>query len=285
MSRNVIGYGCISAAVLKKDRENAIENSKVKEELDALHDRIHGLFLPEDAIEIDVLTGNRRNRKKLKEIIEELTSDPSTMFLRPRGTIVIPSILDLGNTADEIIENFNRIVPLNIGLLVADEEKYSTVTYGFEYYPDIDVRIPRILDEIKNDIKGSVSRRGRRKSDAEVTPEFKEIYWYYENYFIPEPLAYENNKTGKYSNPDLVFKPKRYGTVPANFKDLIHYHIEIGMPLQDACNATGCPTMTEITFQRYLIKEEGKKKEMAKATHRYKNDELSASLELHEENA
>ena len=204
MSRNVIGYGCISAAVLKKDRENAIENSKVKEELDALHDRIHGLFLPEDAIEIDVLTGNRRNRKKLKEIIEELTSDPSTMFLRPRGTIVIPSILDLGNTADEIIENFNRIVPLNIGLLVADEEKYSTVTYGFEYYPDIDVRIPRILDEIKNDIKGSVSRRGRRKSDAEVTPEFKEIYWYYENYFIPEPLAYENNKTGKYSK--TVFK-------------------------------------------------------------------------------
>ena len=306
MARDVIGYGCISAAVLKKDREAAIENSKVMEDLTALHDKIHGLFIPEENIEIDILTGNRRNRKKLKEIIEELTSDPTTMFNRPRGTIVVASISDLGNTSRELIENFDRIVPLNIGLLVADNEEYSTVNYGFQYYPDIEERIPRIREALKKTDSSKLSRRGRRKSDAEVTPEFKEIYWYYENYFIPEPLAYENNRIGKISktvfknlcrayeespeypadeeyevkiNPDLILKPKRYGTIPENFTTVRMLKETEHCPIEIACSEANASPMTEITFRRFIEKQKGKKA-MGKATFTYRNDEIIRSLEI-----
>lgn len=304
MGRRIIGYGCLSNGILKGNRESILANSKVKQSFVEMRNTISGLFIPEENIEIDILTGNRRSRKKLDMIIHELTSDPETMFDQPRGTIVIPSIKDLGNSSTEVLYNFDRIVPLNIGLLVADSVEFSTVDYSFHYYSDIQIRIKSIRNSISQ-MDGNLSRRGRPQKKTPITPDFKKVYWLYENYFIPENVALTNSLTGiisrssfyrlcrdyeespEYENDekheydkhsDLIEKPKRYGTIPKNFSTLVEMHLDQQVSLHDACRKLNITEMTELTFQRLYNKFTYGKSLITTCVHKYTDKELSSSL-------
>ncbi len=278
---NFYGYGCIYGI----EPKDGIENSKVSQELNSLTKEIRGYFIPEDCIHIDVISNSKQRRRELERIIDNIKNDKSSIDESPRGVIFIPSIFDLGTSAEEIKKNFDNIVLSNIGLLVGDSESLSTVNYGFSYFPDWQNRIDSIENKINN-LTFISTRKGRNKAIQRITGDFRTVYWLFEQYIISEKKALDNTLTGKMSKtkfynlckayeqseryaddeeanrrnmPELLEKPKRYGVVPNDFESSDHSN------------------MTETTYRRMLLKKKGGRKAMAQASVNY-NDEDSEHI-------
>ena len=293
-NEEIIGYGCIVTTSIrqknKKELEKRLKETKV-------YDLISHMMNP-DNIVIDVITGSYRKRKQLLEIID--TFEHNLLLRRnPIGCIVIPSISDLGTTISEIQENYSMLCDKDVGVLVLDNEELSTVDYSWHYCKNpIDV----IGNIEKMSVSSIPSRQGRKKKDLIVTDEFKQLYWYYENYFVPENIVYyqantlvgkitkvafnqlcdEYERSAEYKTDELEqeqlyqisTKPKRHGKAPAEIAEL-HTGTDIDQSVVEAiCIQL---SISPITFQRYILKGVGRKS-MAKAAFAYKRQDIIDAL-------
>lgn len=289
----MIGYGCIVTTTIRKGNIDAIKKTKAYELISHM--------LNPDNIVIDVITGSYRIRKGLADIIDTFTNNPD-MRSNPKGCIVISSITDLGTTPSEIKKNYTTINNADIGILILNNETLSTVNYGCEYCKNYEER-KKLLLELKKD--AITTRQGRKKKPLIITPEFKQVYWLYENYFLSEKNTYRNtiiNKITKVAfnqlcdlyensidyetdekaalseNNDLIFKPKRHGAVPEYFNELVELVNIQGIPISTACSILNIPSMTSISFQRYTIKSLTGKSGIGKAVHKYTDLALNEAL-------
>jgi len=66
----------------------------------------------------------------------------------------------------------------------------------------------------------------------------------------------------QWNNKDtgIAEKPKRNNTVPKNFEDVRHCLINSNVNLSDACAKSNCRLMSDITFARYIVKQDGGKR-------------------------
>ena len=288
----MLGYGCVSSTVIrKKDKE---EYAKSLEATKA-YELISHMMNP-DNILIDVITGSYRKRPQLMEIMDAFVSN-SDYRRFPSGTIVVPSIADLGTTVAEFMENYMMLCENDIGILILDNEKLSTADYGCQYCKTRE-EIAAALDTLTD--HDFQTRQGRKKKQLEITDGFVEVYWYNENYFCPESIVYKNNIIGKvtkvafYQLCDLYEKseryaadeleqdrkhnisqkPKRYGKTKEEIP-ILWEQVERGeITLEEASSQMG---MTPITFKRFVVKGNDRKT-MGKATFAYKDQAIIDKL-------
>jgi len=307
LDEEIIGYGCIITGARKNDEY--VKRTKAYEKLTETFSQ---KMMNPDNVLIDV-TNSHRDRKKFLEIIDTFKAaskkDPIKRS-NPCGNIVITNISALGTTPKEIVENFTLLCDSDIGILIFDNDDFSTVDYGWEYCKT-PTMVKEIIEQIKDinvdeDIK---TNQGRKKKPLIVTPEFKELYWLFENYFLAEKNIYKNKIIGKITKVafnqlcdiyeqseeypldeqienernNLVVKPKRHGVVPSYFPELVRL-IDNGSSIPDACKQLTLPEMTEITFARYVIKYKTGRSGTGKATHKYYvpwlNEEIKTRLEV-----
>ena len=293
-NERIIGYGCIVTTSIRQKNKEELEK-RLKET--KVYNLISHMMNP-DNIVIDVITGSYRKRKQLLEIIDtfEHNLPPSR---NPIGCIVIPSISDLGTTIPEIQENYSMLCDKDVGVLVLDSEEHSTVDYSWQYCKNpMDV----IGSIEKMSVSGIPTRQGRKTKDLIVTDEFKQLYWYYENYFVPENIVYYQTNTlvgkitkvafnrlcDKYERSaeykideleqeqlyQISKKPKRHGKAPAEIAEL-HPCTDIDQCVIEAICAQ--LSISPITFQRYILKGVGRKS-MAKAAFTYKRQDIIDAL-------
>ncbi len=87
--------------------------------------------------------------------------------------------------------------------------------------------------------------------DEVADNEKKEILKKLSNYLKEK---WDNENTG------IDEKPKRNSTVPKNFEDVRNCLINSDLNLSDACAKSNCRLMSDITFARYLVKQDGGKR-------------------------
>lgn len=292
----MIGYGCIVVATAEMDdieKRKQYENSKTYE--------LTSRMMNPDNIIMDVITSKKRKRTQLSEIID--TFRHSGRF-NPAGIIVIQNISELGTIPPEIAANYSMLNNEDIGIIIYDSEELSTADYGCNYSKN-DFERKQIIEELTSAIPAQFkTKRGRKQREVNITDEFKSIYWYYETYRLSEKNTYKNKlislnkisfkdycrayeESPEYEsderevadNTDLISLPKRFGTVPDRFEELMKLH-HSGVDLYDACLELGIKPMTEITFRRFIEKKETGKKGMAQAAFRNVDPELNDSLSL-----
>ena len=281
----MIGYGCVSVATIRKrnpEFEQSLRETKT-------YEMINRMLNPENIV-IDVITGNYRKRKQLLEIID--TFEHNTSFRsNPSGCIVIPSITDLGTSVAEVKENYSLLCQKDISILILDDEQLSTADYSGSYCK----RPAEVLDAIDN-MAAVPTRQGRKKKPLTITDEFKTLYWYFENYFVPEDIVYykKNTLVGKITkvafnqlcdqyeqSPEyeadeaeqealyqISQKPKRHGKTPTEI-------LEWCSAADDGKTAVICDQlgMTPTTFNRYVLKGTGRRA-TGKATFAYKRQDI-----------
>lgn len=290
----MLGYGCLIVATVEKEDAERIKqytNSKVYE--------LTSRMINPDNVVMDIITSKNRKRPQLDEIIDTFQKSGRS---NPCGTIVMHNISELGTTPSEIAKNYSKIDCSDIGILIYDAEELSTADYGCSYNKTAEQRkeIRKMLNYcIPSQYK---TNRGRKQREIIITDEFKEIYWYYETYRLAEKNTYYNKKIQlnkisfkeyckeyeksyeyemdekkQASCSNLLYLPKRLGAVPKKFDELKQLY-ENGTELSVACEKIGIPEMTEITFRRFIIKQETGKKGMAQATFHFFDPELNDNL-------
>lgn len=295
MSKKYI-YGCISSVKIGFNDLYAIMNTKVYQNaLDTMSkvNEYSKASLSESDIYIDVVTASYRVRKKLNSILEEAGSEDA---------IVISDISELGFNSEEIKNNYRSIFEKEIGLLIPDSScesglsPYSTIDFEFNRTVEYTENELNRLFEMINDVAIN-TRQGRKKTILPLPDNFVKVYWAFENFFIDEKTTLSNQyftlskrrfyefceryeKTQDYLIHEeqqeqmlrISIKPKRYGPVPKYFANLLEL-VNRGVPIADACNQLGAPEMSDITFNRFLIKyNEGKpnRKLLSQASREYK---------------
>ena len=285
-----IGYGCISSATYTRNDMDEVKATKAYTEIvQCFND--HG-FNPE-CIRIDVIAGPTRKRYFLSEIIDTFRNGEN-WYQSPKGTVVIESLSALGTRSDIAAANYLNLVRENIGILVLgqDHAAYSTVDFGGSYIlsPEECIKLADKVLEIE--LK---SKRGSKRTTRTFSPEFKEMYWLFENYFIPESLVYNNKLHGKtthntfdryctdyehspeYAEDEarelangIYDKPKRFGKPPAKFPEYCSLVVNGSMPVEEACKKL---KLSPITFNRFILKGTGRQA-MAKATYTYRDQKI-----------
>ncbi len=295
MSKKYI-YGCISSVKIGFKDFNAIINTKAYQNaLDAINivNNHSKAALSESDIYIDVITASYRIRKNLNKIIEEAVSD---------DILIIADISELGFNVEELKDNYRKILEKKIGLLILDATSennlsvYSTVDLDFKRIIDYDETDLNFLCEKLNDAK-ITTRQGRKKTILPIPDGFKVVYWAFENFFIDEKTTLSNQyfmiskrrfyefceryekSPGYFYEEEIVEhdfkiseKPKRYGAVPKYFPSLLEL-VEKGSSIEVACSQLDVPPISNITFNRFLIKyNDGNpnKKLLCNASRKYK---------------
>jgi|GEM_PF-4273827 len=300
MFGKVRAYGCISSSRRLDDYSETKVYKSLEEKILEVQEKLQSFFIHEDDIRIDVLTSARPKRVELEKIIDELgISD----------TIVIDSLYALGSSPQAVIKIYKRIYEKGIGLLIPDYSvetglsKYSTTDYSME-----EIKVPPDrFDELCEDVLSEkiIKNQGRKK--IEVDDDFEKIYWLYENYFIDEKTAVNNNikklsRAGFYrlcddyenmkkyavrynekqrvqdSEHSIGKKPKRYGTPPpSQFFDRYEELLDDNTreeALKIACEEFKLPAMTLIDLKRYKLKLDQGKSSVYKAFAQYRDDAL-----------
>lgn len=283
MSRNVedlkeeimLGYGCVVVPTAEKNDEE-----KKKQYINTKSFALTSRMMPPDNILMDVITSRQRSRPELEKIIEAFKQSGR---IYPSGIIVISSIFDLGTTQEEIFKNYARLDIADIGVIVIESEDLSTANYGCKYRMDYGQRIA-LVEGLQKGLSSEIkTKRGRRKRNiqpSDITEDFKKVYWGYEHYFLSDTATYNNTKfplnkvsfreysrvyegmpeyaadewAQEYADTEawLSEKPKRLGNVP-KWKDLKELR-DKGISLDEACKKLNIPPMTEISYQRFLLK-------------------------------
>lgn len=284
--KKFIAYACISSATIKRTDRDAIYTSKAFED-------IHQLVGESLPICVDVIVGPKRKRHEFNEIIDTFKKGDNWAH-SPKGVIVIEDISALGTTPEVAAANFRTLVVEDIGLDILGKEasRFSTANSDCEYIVSPEQRL-RFADEIQQfEIK---TKRGTKKAVKQFSPEFKELYWLYENYFIPDSIVYENKIIGKTTHNtfdrycaayehspeyaadeeaqlvnDINKKPKRFGRAPANFGEYASAVINGNMTIEDACKELD---MTPITFDRFIRKGTGRQA-MSWASKEFRNQRI-----------
>lgn len=286
-----IGYACVSSATIKKDDISTLQETKAYQNL--AQQLSHYAFGKEIKILVDVIAGPNRKRHRLEEIIETFKVGINWAH-DPKGVLVIEDISALGTTPEIAAQNYEKLVLEHIGIWICGEgaNDFSTADSICEYIVSPEQRL-RFVDEIRQfEIK---TKRGTKKTVKQFSPEFKELYWLYENYFIPDSIVYENKIIGKTTHNtfdrycaayehspeyaadeeaqlvnDINKKPKRFGRAPANFGEYASAVINGNMTIEDACKELG---MTPITFDRFIRKGTGRQA-MSWASKEFRNQRI-----------
>lgn len=296
----VIGYGCVATShhSVKDNRHLSDEEvawrqqTKVAQEIKNLTD----MFLSRDCVRIDIIGGSYRNRRYLKECLENMGYGDS---------IVISRLSSLGLNNEELVENYRRIFERGIGLLLPDYinpsgvSKYSTTDYSFAPISITAEQFHILSDELSL-IKIN-NLRGRKK--IEITEEFKLIYWMYERYLIDPVTAFKNKYfeiskntfrrlSEQYENSDeynidlegqdSLYRiheiPKRFGVITDSIQNLIKDVAEHGISFKDACFVHDV-NLNEIQFNRYMLKYYINKSKLMHATFQLRDFDLIDSLQ------
>lgn len=290
----ILGYACVVTTTIKKRGLSQEEYVNSLKQTKAYEIASH-MFSP-DLIRIDVITGSYRKRKVLLEYID--TFKKSSIRKNPIGCIAIPSILDLGTSVKEIKKNYLMLCENDIGIMVLNDESLGTVGYDWEYSKTSD-EIRALLENLSEDM--IPTRQGRKKKELKVTDEFKQCYWYFENYFIPESIIYKNNlinvtkvafnqlcdlyeHSNEYEQDELEQdvinaigqKPKRHGKVTDDIEQAIISVQNGSVTIDEACRKLH---LTPITFQRYQLKGKGRSS-MGKATLQFRDESLIEKITM-----
>ena len=295
----VIGYGCVATSrhsvkdnrLLSDEEVSWRQQTKVAQEIKKLTD----MFLPRDCVRIDIIGGSYRNRRYLKECLENMGYGDS---------IVVSRLSSLGLNNKELVENYRKIFECGIGLLLPDYgnpngvSKYSTTDYSFSPILITSEEFNILCDELSF-IKIE-SQRGRKK--IEVTKEFKLIYWMYERYLIDPVTAFKNKYfeiskntfrrlSEQYENSDeynialeeqdSLYKiheiPKRFGVISPELQAMIDA-VARGASFEDARTVHRID-INLIQFMRYFAKSLMPKKLIVKITNERRDYELIESLQ------
>lgn len=293
IGQTIIGYACVNdSKITQKNKEQKIQETKAYEKLSLLR----GQFIAPENIVIEVFNGSRRNRVLLPAVVDALRQNVAYSDC-PKGCIIIPTIGDIGRNREEVAENYRMISDERIGIFVLDNEQLSScgVDYDFEHFYRNPSDVLALLDDPTENITIN-DNRGKRREHA-VDENFIKLYWYYENYFIPETLTLTNKLIGhftkkvfirlcddyehseRYARDEaeqaaieencLIEKPKRHGLVPEKFPEMLAA-VNDGVSVADACSQTGIPSMTDISFERYRLKYALGKSGLGKASFKYK---------------
>lgn len=275
--KTIIGYGCTRNNKFSVYDETAYKKTRIYKQL-------KNLFLPDENIVIDVLTLRHTTQDNLQRLLSSLS---------PGDCIVIPSIESLAQDIKSIVRFYEEIYDKGIGLCIPDKKRtdgvsvLSTTDFSFDYHGCPEEEFKKKYDKLLKKVLSS--NTGRPK--GQITQEFIECYWYYENYFISEEEAYDNalikvskvgfhnianeyERTPEYAHAEeeqerlygISSKPKRNGKVPDYFKDLHSFVVNSGMSISEACHKLGQPIMSEITYRRFLVKLQDGRSGMVKAS-------------------
>lgn len=291
--KTIIGYGCTHNNKFSVYDETAYKKTRVFKQL-------QNLFIPDENIIIDVLTLRHTTQDKLQELLNNLA---------PGDCIVIPDISSLAKDIESIAKYYEEIYNKGIGLCIPDKKRadgvsaLSTTDFSFDYRgcpeEDFKEKYNKLLKS-----KTLSSNTGRPK--GQITQEFIECYWYYENYFISEEEAYDNalikvskvgfhnianeyERTPEYAHAEeeqerlygISSKPKRNGKVPDYFKDLHSLVVNSGMSISEACHKLGQPVISEITYRRFLVKLQDGRSGMVKASMYLARPEIANKIKKH----
>lgn len=254
---NIFGYGCYPVGAKDPYRST-------------VYKALRGQFLPKENIVLDCM-GDRTN---LMGLISTCASDDAIVIINRRTFGITTEFRKLW---EEIV--LNR----KINLLIVDENSdtrvdfYSSCDYGFVRLPDEEIAAK--WNQLQNDTFERQTNKVGRKNAA-ITARFKEVYWYYQSFYIKVDEAYTNLGISKptfyalskeyelteeykeelHKRTDLHNLPKRGGLTKEI--DMLLMSVErMGMSIADACQAVGIPELTEIEYVRYKLAKEGGRKE------------------------
>ena len=291
-SQNVAGYGCIYATAYTRDDLEKLKKSKVAKQLEQFFSKNSDKFghnVPDT--HYDVLVNNTRKRVTLLELIHKFKYGQKR-FASLRGIIIIYDLTALGTTAESVYENYMELLYERIGLYIISEAhaEYRSVELfdEFSWIPwDVERNAKQIL-ELK-----FKTNQGRNKGIPQLSDDFIEAYWAYENYHIPEELAYNSlgisrmtfkkycavyESSQRYQKDEsernaivlcgdcrLEDKPKRFGKPSEQILEHMVQYMQGMISLDDAARELG---ISSITFKRFCLKGTGRKA-MSKATALY----------------
>lgn len=301
---NTFGYGCINNTRI---RVNEIEDrSKNTKSYKELVKSFKNNFFPENLIVIDILNGNHSERINLNLIIQNLSTKFALSY-KPKGYIIIPTLSELGTTVREVKKNYQNILDNRIAVLILDNEELSCCDYGFDDFTKTKEEMNYLLSTITS--KDIINKQGRDKTHI-LDDNFKQLYWYYENYFITEDIVLTNNLIGhftkkvfyrlcseyeasnEYAHDEiqeinkskglLLDKPKRYGmtkNLKKKFPELISL-IDSGKSIEESCKLLEIQIMTEYTFKRFLLRFNTGKKGISQSSKLYYDEDISSKISL-----
>lgn len=285
----ITAYGAVVSGNFSINDEQAAKDSKAYRrllEIQELYSSERYNFNVE--IAFDVLNTWSRKRKALEEVANGSSK-----------IIVIDMLSVLGTKKEELLANYKELHDREIGLVILKEKQFSTVKYdknfgGFRSAIAYDNNFERLCDKLS----GFEYQTNRGKKKLQVTKEFEAIYWLYENYLI-DTIIYKNRlmsisrttfrnlcdeyeKTDRYREILLLQKeknkidqkPKRSGSIDETTFEQIYCLINSGSSLSEACEAMSQDELSDLEYERYLLKYTGKKSATLKAAFEYKDDIL-----------
>lgn len=277
----ICGYACVSSSAIARADINARKNTKAYRELAEICKK---MGISESDIYIDLITTRQPEREIFQKMLKTFGEG---------DCVVITGLNALGTTKKDVKKNYQALFDRRIGLLIrADGPEAALSTAGFDgrLNPDL-VTNKKWIKDVINAINSAEIKSNKGRPVEKVPDHFYEVYWLYENYFLPEPDSYKNRyfsmgkrrfhslcdayeRSGEeYTRAELKQdekyriseKPKRNGAVPEFFPELMK-RVEIDkVPLSTALSDSGIPFMTEITYKRYALKCKGGKSAMSKA--------------------
>ena len=173
-----IGYGFQAS---KKDIKN-IDKKNTK-----AYKALRKLFL--DDIIIEISTNEKNNRNELQKLIDAnvLKDDASKPIYNQDVAIVIPNIETLGNTVEEVFENYFKIFNY-LNIVILNRSDLSTCSLDGEmHYDFLDSEDKYRYTETLS--WSSSSTRGQ--AILQMTKNFRKVFWEWQNYFIDTKQACE----------------------------------------------------------------------------------------------
>lgn len=271
---NIYGYGCFPASTKDPYRSTVYKS-------------LRNQFLPKENVILDVI-GDRKN---LSLLLDRCSAGDSIVILNRRTLGITTEFRKLWK---EIV------IERKINLLIVDEDAkdrvdyYSSCDYGFTRFEE------SIIDEKWQKLQKDVFERQtkvRGRKTIGITFRFKEIYWYYQNFFIrveeactilgiSKPTFYaiskeyettQEYKDELYDRKELHNLPKR-GGITREIEMLLMNVERLGMDLPSACKTVGISEMTQIEYERYRMAKLGGRKEQFRLENERHDDDLVLNL-------
>ena len=300
----IFGYTSITTPQIRRTDPEARKATKAYAQLEEI---FRLLNLQRRKLYIDLLTARYRVRKELKTALsisnpgdimiiptasslgrnpEELRDNYYKVVSKSIGLLVWDE-MPRGQELERLIKHSGAYheQPVRISTVGLDLNLPTEMYFGGHGVPYIIARAMRYMDQVNiRTFKGAAFKKRPAL--------FKEIYWLYENYFIREQDAFSNDaiEIGKkrfyrlateYEEEDPEYeedqkeqerlyqiskKPKRRGLVPDHYDEFLK-RIDSGERLETVIKEMSFPRLTPIDVERYRLKYEGGKRQLALASY------------------
>lgn len=297
--RKYYGYTCVTSTKYRRDDTEARKNTK---QYQLLLNKCSEQGIQLEGVFSDLLSDFYREREELIKLCNLVSYE---------DVIIVDSIYALGTTLSDINDN---IMLVNGSCLLKILSTYNGLDLSTADTPDDSLNtLNKKLNQFAKMLGGTEAASllpftqyywGRPK--IPLTPEFKQIYWYYENFFIDEKTAINNNciKMAKASfhskcrlyelteeyktdlaEQNTLFqtadKPKRSGKVPEWFSVEFMGQVDRNPEaIEEICIEHNIYPINILEYNRWKIKYTIQRKGLYETSKRFLNPTLVQSLQI-----